>query len=238
MAKYGKWIGGGLGWAFGGPIGALLGFAFGSMFDNMQSGTYSVEQTQAGDFAASLLVLSAAVMKADNRILKSELDYVKQFFVRHFGVEKTQQHMLMLREIINQNIPVQEVCMQIKQHMDHASRLQLLHFLFGIAAADSHIDPREVLIIQQIAHYLGVSAKDIESIKAMFIKDSSSAYKILEVPENATDEEIKKSYRRLAVKHHPDKVAHLGDDVQTAAKEKFQQITAAYETIKKQRGFN
>jgi len=111
-------------------------------------------------------------------------------------------------------------------------------FLFGIAAADNHIDPREVNIIQQIAGYLGISLKDFESIKAMFVKDSNAAYKILEVSADASVEEIKKSYRRLAVKHHPDKVAHLGEDVQKAAKEKFQQITAAYETIKKQRGFN
>jgi DnaJ like chaperone protein len=42
----------------------------------------------------------------------------------------------------------------------------------------------------------------------------------------------------MAIKYHPDKVAHLGDDIQSAAKEKFQQLSAAYEEIKKQRGMN
>ena len=84
MAKFGKWIGGGLGWAFGGPIGALIGFTVGSMFDGGKSQTqrgasgYS-GRTTTGGYVMSLLVLVAAVMKADGKVLKSELDYVKKF---------------------------------------------------------------------------------------------------------------------------------------------------------------
>ena len=68
MGKYGKWIGGTLGWAFGGPVGAVLGFAFGSMIDGAQTVEGSgdvISTTQRGDFTASLMVLAAAVMKAD-----------------------------------------------------------------------------------------------------------------------------------------------------------------------------
>jgi DnaJ like chaperone protein len=238
MGKYGKWIGGALGWAFGGPIGGLLGFALGSMMDGVSVSTTSIQPTQRGDFVASLLVLTAAVMKADKKIMKSELDYVKQFFLKQFGETQTDQQMLMLREILKQEIPLRDVCMQIKQNMDYAARLQLIHFLFGVASADNQVNADEVAVIEEIARYLNIQINDVTSIKAMFYKDIESAYKILEVSPTATDEELKKAYRKMALKYHPDKVHQLGDDIQNAAKEKFQKLNAAYEQIKKERGIS
>jgi DnaJ like chaperone protein len=236
MGKYGKWIGGALGWAFGGPIGAMLGFAVGSMVDGVSVTTSEGVQTQRGDFVASLLVLTAAVMKADKKVMKSELDYVKQFFMKQFGQAVTEQQMLMLKEILNKEIPVREVCLQIKQNMDYSARLQLIHFLFGVAAADAQVHADEVVVIEEIARYLNIQINDINSIKAMFFKDTESMYKILEISSDASDEDVKKAYRKMAVKYHPDKVSTLGDDIQNAAKEKFQQLNNAYEEIKKQRG--
>lgn len=235
MGKYGKWIGGTLGWAFGGPIGGLLGFAFGSMLDGVTV-TSLQQPTQSGDFVASLLILTAAVMKADNKVLKSELDYVKQFFIKQFGVEIAEQKIILLREILKQDIPIREVCLQIKQNMDYSARLQLIHFLFGVAASDGHVHIKEIAVVEDIARYMNIQFNDIASIKAMFVKDNESAYKILEITPDATDEELKKAYRKMAVKYHPDKVSQLGADVENAAKEKFQQLNAAYEQIKKQRG--
>lgn len=235
MGKYGKWIGGTLGWAFGGPIGGLLGFAFGSMLDGVTV-TSLQQPTQSGDFVASLLILTAAVMKADKKVLKSELDYVKQFFIKQFGVEIAEQKIILLREILKQDIPIREVCLQIKQNMDYSARLQLIHFLFGVAASDGHVHINEIAVVEDIARYMNIQFNDIASIKAMFVKDTESAYKILEITPEATDEELKKAYRKMAVKYHPDKVSQLGADVENAAKEKFQQLNAAYEQIKKQRG--
>jgi DnaJ like chaperone protein len=236
--KYGKWIGGGLGWAFGGPIGAILGFAFGSMYDSIQTGKYAHEAgtTQRGDFNVSLLVLSAAVMKADDRVTRSELDYVKAFLTRQFGPQAGKEQLLALREILKQDINVAEVSRQIGSYMDYSSRLQLLHYLFGITRADGHTHPKEVAVIEMIGRYIGIRRPDLDSIRAMFVKDINSAYKILEITPDANDEELKTAYRKMAVKYHPDKVAHLGDDVKRSATEKFQQVQAAYEEIKKQRG--
>ena len=247
MAKYGKWVGLGLGWALGGPIGGLLGLVFGSMYDGMQGGVFEyqsqhpygapgIPKTQPGDFAASLLVLSAAVMKADDKVLKSELEYVKRFFNQQFGERLAKENIQALRELIKQDIDVREVSMQIRRFMDHSSRLQLLHYLFGITMADGHVHASEVNLISTISGYLGISTTDFNSIKAMFYKDINSAYKILETTPDANDSEIKKAYRKMATKYHPDKVSHLGEDFQKAAKEKFQQVQAAYEQIKKERG--
>ena len=241
MAKFGKWIGSGLGWAFGGPIGALLGFAIGTVFDqSIDVEEDSVKrrsyQTTPNDFGASLLVLVAAVMKADGKVLKAELEYVKRFFYKQFGSERTKQHLLVLRELLKKDIPIQDVCLQIKTYTMYPARLQLMHLLFGVASVDGEVHPSELQVIQQIASYLGVKQADYVSIKAMFFKEVDGDYKILEITKDSTDDEVKKAYRRMAVKYHPDKVAHLGDEFKTSAKEKFQKVQEAYENIKKQRG--
>ena len=234
--RFAKWIGGGLGWAFGGPIGGILGFVFGTMVDGMQSGNFEYKPTQSGDFSVSLLVLSAAVMRADGKVMKSELDYVRSFFARQFGVETASNRIQMLQEILKQDFNLPEVCQQIGQYMDYPSRLQLLHYLFGLSSADGQYNPKEVEMVGVISGFLGIEKKDLDSIRAMFVKDINSAFKVLEIAPESTDEEVKTAYRKMAIKYHPDKVAHLGEDVQHAAKEKFQQLSAAYEEIKKQRG--
>ncbi|WP_430973567.1 TerB family tellurite resistance protein [Sunxiuqinia rutila] len=245
MGKFAKWVAGGLGWAFFGPLGGILGFVVGSMVDSEagvappphQTATDARRRTTTGGYVMSLLVLVAAVMKADGKVLKSELDYVKEFFVRSFGASSAQEAIKMLRDILNQNIPVADVCRQIQKNMDYSSRLQLLHFLFGIAQADGSVDETEKNMIRMIAQTMGISQKDLESIQSMFVPNTDSAYKILEVERSASNDEIKKAYRKMAMKYHPDKVSYLGDDFQNAAKEKFQKVNEAYENIKKERNF-
>ena len=142
----------------------------------------------------------------------------------------------MLKEILEKDIPVRDVCLQIKRFMPVAARLQLIHFLFGISKADGHVHEKEVEVIAMIAEHLGISEADLGSLKAMYFRDSKSDYQILEIEPTASEEEIKKAYRKMAVKYHPDKVSGLGEEVQRAAKEKFQTLQQAYENIRKQRG--
>jgi DnaJ like chaperone protein len=242
MVKFGKWLGGGLGWAFLGPIGGLIGFALGAMMDGQEGvvsqGNIRPGATTQGDFISSLVVLIAAVMKSDGRILKSELDFVKDFFVRSFGQEQAQQATLLLRNILEQNIPIEEVSRQIGQRMDYSARLQLIHVLFGISKADGLVSPEELKTVEKIAYYMGINTGDFNSIKALYSDNLESAYTALEITSDATDEELKKAYRKMAIKYHPDKVAYLGDDLKNQANEKFQQLNTAYEKIKKARGLN
>ena len=234
---YGKWIGGGLGWAFGGPVGALFGFFVGSFFDNTTVTTStSMGQSQRGDFVASLLVLTAAMMKADGKVMRSELDYVKRFLLNQFGEQASAQYLQHLKKLLDQDIPVTDVCHQIRDAMPHSDRLQLLHYLWGIAMADGHLDASELQLLEQIASQLRISQADFNSIKAMYVKDTESAYKILEIEKSASDEEVKKAYRKMAVKYHPDKVTHLGEEIKKSAEEKFKKLNEAYESIKKERG--
>lgn len=238
--NYAKWVGGGLGWAFGGPIGGILGYVLGSMFQGQQAmGGRSFRPgmpTTSGDFNVSLLVLTAAIMKADGTVKKSELEYVKKFYVANFGVEGAKHYIKLLGDILKKDFDVLEVSRQIGRFMDYAARLQLMHYLFGIALADGNIDNSEVEIIERIATAMGLGATDFQSIKAMFVKDTEGAYKILGINADAMDEEVKLAYREMAKKYHPDKVSHLGEDVKKAAEEKFMKVNEAYETIKKKRG--
>jgi DnaJ like chaperone protein len=254
--KFGKWLGGSIGWVMGGPIGGLLGFALGSLFDtanitslnetsqqtnpNPHSQKQKQTYTKPGDFEISLLILSAAVMKADGRVLKTEVSFVRQFLIKQFGEQQAGQMMLMLRELVKKDIDVYEVCSQIRHYMDYASRLQLIHYLYSLCTADDELNTTEIEIVERIGIYLGISQKDIASIKAMFNKNinQNADYEILEISPEASNEEIKKAYRKMAIKYHPDKVSHLGEAAQKAANEKFKQVQEAYENLKKKRNFN
>ena len=239
MGRFGKWLGGGLGFVMGGPIGGLLGFLVGSMVDStsVYTSTYSPGQvrTTQGDFGVSLLVLIAAVMKADGKVVKSELDYVKQFFLRQFGRESAAEASIMLRDLLKKDIPIRDVCQQIGRNMDYSSRLQLLHLLFNISIADGVVQPSEQDIVEKISGYLLISSTDFISIKNMFVPETDSALKILEIERSASDEDIKKAYRKMAMKYHPDKVSQLGEDYRKSAEEKFRKVNEAYEKIKKER---
>jgi DnaJ like chaperone protein len=238
MANWNKWLFGGLGWAFGGPIGAILGFALGSISEDMtQSVSPGTENTYVpNDFSAALLVLCAAVMKADQRVMKSEVEFVRTFFSRQFGETHTNQRMLLFREMLKQEISIGQVCGQIRSNVDAPSRLQLLHLLFGLASSDGAVGEEELTVIGQISHLIGINPRDFESIKAMFIRVKDSAYKILEIEPAASDDDVKKAFRQMAIKYHPDKVHHLGPEYQKDAQEKFKKINEAYAQIRKERG--
>ncbi len=250
MSKWiGTLIGGGIGWALFGPLGALFGAYVGSMFSRegavkgdyfhsrIDKGKTPYGDTRAGDFAAAMLSLFAYVSKADKQVKSSEVQYVKKFLVDKFGKSNAQDLMYLYKEILNKDYNIIDISHQIRSHMDYYSRLELLHILFGIAKADGTIHPLEISAISEIGKGLGISANDYNSIKSIFIGDANQAYSILNVNPNDGSDTIKKAYRELATKYHPDKVANLGPEIQQLAEEKFKSINNAYQTIRKERGF-
>ncbi len=244
-----KWIAGLLGWVTLGPIGALLGFIAGTVLEGASdaarrlaggaSGTdgFSPDE-QRNSFLVSLLVLSSAVIKADGKTLQAELDVVKDFVRRNFGDAAVPEAEKILARLNNQQVNIYEVGPQIARYMNYSQRLQLFHFLVQIAIADGHFDASEKSVLEAIAGTIGLSSSDAASVIAMFYKDTTSAYDVLEISPSATDDEVRSAYRRMAMKNHPDKVATLGPEVQKAAEERFRKIQEAYETIKKERGMN
>jgi DnaJ like chaperone protein len=242
MGNFSKWIGGGLGFVLGGPIGALIGFGLGSMLDSttvsVSSSSSRANNTNEGDFKVSLLVLMACVMKADGRIDKSELAVAKKFLLANFGEQGALDALQVLKRLLEQNINESEVAAQIGHNLNYSSKLQLLHLLFDIAYADGEVVASELDTILRIANHFRIDRLDFESLKAPYMKtqDVNWAYKALEIEPSATEEEIKKAYRHMAMKYHPDKVNDLGEEIKKSATEKFRSINEAYESIKKQRG--
>ena len=236
-----KILWGGLGWVLGGPIGAIVGYSLaGITGQSMNSYGSSYQrrqypQTQPGDFIVCLLVLFGAVMKADNKMLKSELNFVKKFLSKQFSQNEVRNFMILFKDIIKQDYPLRDVCKQIVRSMDHPSRLELVHILFGLSNSDGQIDTSEINLLGTISGYLNINKNDFNSIKAMFVHDTLSDYNILEIDPNSTDDEVKKAYRKMAIKYHPDKVSHLGDELKNIAEEKFKSVNDAYQSIKKER---
>jgi DnaJ like chaperone protein len=243
----------------GSIFGAVLGLIVGSMVDNFQKISSSARSRNGGkrftaedmfqyyqqhsssqgrnDVPTMLMALSASVMKADGKVLKSELNYVKSFYNQQFGAQYSQQHLRTLKRFLDSDeIPLEKICQDIKMRMQPEVRVQLLHYLFGIAKADGDVSDSEISVIKSIARMMGVSNVDFESVKNMFYRDVDSDYKVLGLDKDATDEEVKKAYRKMAIKFHPDKVAQMGEEYQKGAKEKFQQIQDSYEGIKTRRG--
>jgi DnaJ like chaperone protein len=232
--------------------GAMLGYFVGSVIESasrgQQRGAYNGGgrvnidgsamggRPNQGQFSRALLILSAEVMRADGKVLKAELDYVKQFFTHQFPKEAAAQYILQLKGILNQQHNITQICTELNQYMPLQQRTVLMQYLFGIAQADGNVSKSELSVIERIAVMLRIPAHEFDQLKSMFWKDASNAYKTLGIDANATNDDIKKAYRKMAITHHPDKYAQMGEDHQKAAKEKFQKIQEAYEIIKLERG--
>ena len=255
-----KWIFAGLGWAIGGPIGALLGYYLGKVISpdkQIDAGDFSSTQHHGPyrntgsqqDVNIALMVLIAAVMKADGDVKRSELDYVKRFLRTNYGDERGKEMLHVLQQMVQQNIPIDQVCQQIKVNTDYNTRYHMVDFLFGIGGADGEFHQTEINMLRLIAQYLGISQSDYTSIyerhmgsgysgqsgysgRSRYTKDP---YKVLGITKDATDDEVKKAYRKMAMKYHPDRVAGMSEELQRNAAEQMKEINEAYDIIKQYR---
>ncbi|MBQ9356885.1 MAG: TerB family tellurite resistance protein [Prevotella sp.] len=253
----GKWIAGYLGWIVLGPIGGIAAFLLGSLVESAVKGSHSSqgyefipgqdsqEQGDRNSFLLSMLVMSAYIIKADGKIMHSEMEFVRGFLRQNFGIEAEQQgNDILLRTFEEQKRQgpaafrntIRQSCREAARFLDYSGRLQLLNFLVLIAQADGHVDDTEVKALKEVAGWMQMQESEVDSMLHLEGGSLDDAYKVLGVSPSASDDELKKAYRRLALEHHPDRVAKLGDDVRKAAERKFQEINAAKEKIWKARG--
>lgn len=241
-----RWLLAILGYALYRFPGAIAGFLLGTLIDNFTSRNKTFQtsfgpnrqEVSPADFELNLLSLASLVIKADGNVNQSELDYVRQYFVQAYGRERANATFKVFNEVIKKReISAQNICNLLRQRTRYETRLQIIHFLFSIANADGSVSTPEVNELNRISNFLGIYARDFESIKAMFFKNPDSAYKILEIERTATVSEIKSAYRTMAKKYHPDKLQHMDEAYQKGAQEKFTKVQEAYEQLQKERGF-
>lgn len=233
-----KWILAVLGYSFFRFPGALIGYFLGSLIENSSPKRRNIRNISSQDFELNLLALASLVIKADGRVSKQELDYVRSYFVSAYGKNRANSTFQIFNDNINKKgISPSNIIKLFNSVLNYESRLQVIHFLFGIAKADGNVSSPELQKLLDFSNMLRLSKADFESIKAMFVDQVGGAYKILEINKSDSDQKVKKAYRDLAKKHHPDKVQHLGEAYVKAAQEKFQKIQKAYERIKGERGF-
>ncbi len=227
-----KWIAGAIGWAFGGPIGAAIGYLGAQYLD---------KKGVSNDLDISLLVLSSAVVQADGLVKDSEKAFVKDYFIKVFGFNKATSYLDVFNKLNNQKINnIPDICRQIKNNVNNAGLLEILHFLFGIAASDQEIHSLESDMIFKISQLLGINQYEFNSIKSMFVVNDSGNqkyYDILGVSLDADEAAIKSAYRDLVKKYHPDKLINVSPEIKNLAKEKFNSVNEAYNFIKKSKKF-
>lgn len=210
----------------------------GRRYYNPYGNTYGYGQNRKNDFVRALLELIAAVMKADGNAKRVELDYVKTKLVEALGYNEARAAILQLRDILKMQVNLYNSMIQIRTSVDYYSRLTIFHILYGIAAADGVVTADELSLLKNIAMGIGLSEADMQSVIGIqsSSNDIESAYKILEIQSTATDDEVKKAYRKMAMKYHPDKVSGLGEEVVKNAEARFRKVQDAYEKIKNVRG--
>lgn len=176
------------------------------------------------------------------------MEFVRQFLRVNFGeaaVAEGEQILLNLfeeRKRMEQTDAmafkrtIRDCGAQIAANLTYEERLQLLGFLVKIAQSDGNVCQAEIDALKEVTLAIGLSLKEVESMLSLRGDSLEDAYKVLEIEPTATNDEVRAAYRRLALKHHPDRVATLGEDIRKAAEEKFQLINNAKERIYKARG--
>jgi DnaJ like chaperone protein len=245
LALSGKVIGAGIGLLVGGgnPLGAVIGGIIGHFIKDAPLEEDSTRTSRAGPdprqqaeefyFVANLVGICAAMMKADGDVHPEEVQAVRRFFERlGYRGESMEIVKKLLKESLDRDLDLNALCLDFKNKTDYSARLLLMECLSDIAAADGHVHPAERAMMDRVGSILGVTEAD----KGRTSGPQPSAHKksdheVLGIPHTASTDEIKRAYRELAMKYHPDRVAHLGDEFKDLAHKKFVEIQQAYDRL-------
>lgn len=263
MGLLGTLLGGSLGFMMFGPLGAIVGGAIGANLGEgpvrapgrgpgypprPDGGPYGgpVRDTRQAQqaFLVAMISLAAKVAKADGRVTEPEVRSFDAFLRDRLGmgVEDRKVAARLFNEARDSAVPAEEFARQVRALIGHQpDRLvDLMSLLMSVAAADAGLHPAEERLLRTIAREMGMSARDYETAAALFAprEDPDASYKVLGLTRAASDDEVKKAYRRLAREYHPDVVVNkgMGEDFRKFADEKMRAINAAYERIKNERG--
>ncbi len=218
-------------------------------YNNRQQGYSNQQQRdeegQRNGFLFSLMVLSAHIIQADGKVMHSEMETVRGFLRQSFGMVAQEQGNSILLKLFEYRKRVGDLqwqqqlaqaCVEMRSNLPEEQRIQLVAFLAQIVKADGKIDAEEIKALRAIAKALWLQDVIVDQMLSLGGTSIDDAYKVLGISPSATDDEVKKAYKEMVRKHHPDRVAKLGDDVRKAAEKKMQEINEARDRIYKERG--
>jgi DnaJ like chaperone protein len=259
VAWWGKALGGAFGFLVGGPLGALMGIAFGHSFDSGlgklhgADGEADQERIQAAFFTATFSVMGY-IAKADGRVTRDEIQLAEAVMTRlGLNAEMRASAKRLFNEGKAADFPIDEVVEQFRRETHRRTTLMqmFLEIQLQAAYADGVMHPAEREALLSICRHLGIPAAQLDRLEEMLRAgfgrgpagaepsqaSIDEAYRLLGVDRSVSDDELRKTYRRLMSQHHPDKLVAKGlpEEMIQDANAKTQQIKAAYELIKKSR---
>ena len=244
MGIWGKILGGAAGFAIGGPLGALVGAVAGHAFDRMRSES-AEDDADAPDlakqttFAIAVIVLSAKMAKADGTVTRDEVDAFKEVF--HIPPDEIDNVSRLFNQARKDSHGFEPYARQVGRMFRNNPAVleELLGGLFHIARADGVAHPNEVRFLEEVSDIFGFDRVTFERIRAAHLgAEKADPYAVLGIPHDATDAEIRSTWRKLIREHHPDTLIAQGmpQDFVDVATEQMAAINAAYDTVSKQRG--
>lgn len=256
MGLSGKLIGAGLGYFITGfsPLGAIVGGVIGHYMKDAPPPEARLlydedprvrQQRDEFLFVADMVGILTEMARADGKVKPEELTAVRSFFSDKLGYRGESMEIVqgLIVRFLHQPVGLDALCIDMKQRSDYATRLLLIDCLLDVAFADGLLDPAEKSVLDRAVALLGVSASDLAGLMARRRPAAASSsgngrdYEVLGVSPTADVQEVKSAYRKLAMKYHPDKVAHLGEEFKELAHKKFLEIQKAYDNINSRRGW-
>jgi DnaJ like chaperone protein len=250
MGIIGKIVGGTLGFALGGPLGGIAGAVFGHAFDR-DADTFqqekvqhlsAIEESQLAFFVSTFSML-AKLVKADGQVSQKELDVVEKFAAHDIGLsgEHRRVALNLFSAALESPASFEDFAVQFSQRFSGQSQLieMMIDILLRVSVADGRLTTSEEALILSAVRIFGLNEGRYTQIKSRYVDSADKAYQILGCRKEDSNEQIKKQYRTLVHSYHPDKVLSKGlpDEFVELAHDKFREIQAAYEQIRKERGF-
>jgi len=261
MAWIGKFIGGTIGLTLGGPLGMIAGIAFGNMFDhageegfnNTTEGTPYFQQnarrsgSRSDDrkmtFFVATFSMLARLAQADGDVSEKERRTVLSFIDNDLRLDyvSKQAALNVFNTALTNSGTVDEFATQFYQCFAHdQAQLQIMvDILFRVGVSDGMLDIKESDIIKRVVRIFHFSESYFDAMSRRYggASISEGSYTVLGLTSKASDDEVKKAYRKMSIEYHPDTVQAKGlpDDFVQVATKKFREIQDAYDTIKRER---
>jgi len=248
MKWWGKAAGAVLGGLTGGPAGAFIGSAVGHALDSnvLKFGWFDLHTAQQTFFEQTFAVMGY-IAKSDGRVSEREIAVAEMVMQQmQMGTERRRTAIRQYNRGKSPGFDLDRAVTAVKRDCGaHPEMLRLfLEYLIESAAADGRIAEASLRALHGVGRRLGIADTELVQMINRRVHrgvgtPAVDPYGVLGLHADAGKVEVKRAYRRLMSRHHPDKLVAKGlpEEMLELAKEKTATISAAYEAIKNQRGW-